>query len=59
MSTYEYKCDTCGADKEVQYPFAQAPQTHPCDCGADMKKIFGKTSIVFKGSGWAGKGRII
>ena len=59
MSTYEYKCDICGLEKDVNYPFAQAPQTHLCECGSEMRKVFGKSSVVFKGYGWAGKGRII
>jgi putative FmdB family regulatory protein len=58
MATYEYRCDSCNKEFEVQFPFGQAPQETEClDCKTTMKKIFGKTSIpvVFKGTGWAGK----
>ncbi len=56
MSTYEYRCDTCNKLVDLQFPFGQAPQTAPCpECKSDARKFFGKTSVIFRGSGWAGK----
>ena len=58
MSIYEYKCQSCEKVSERYYPFAQAPQKDTCECGGEMIKVFGRTPVVFKGTGWAGKGRI-
>jgi putative FmdB family regulatory protein len=56
LSTYEYRCDTCNKLVDLQFPFGQAPQTASCPtCGEDARKFFGKTSVIFRGGGWAGK----
>jgi putative FmdB family regulatory protein len=59
MSTYEYRCDTCNKLVDLQFPFGQAPQTAPCPtCNNQARKFFGKTSVIFRGGGWAGKSSI-
>jgi putative FmdB family regulatory protein len=58
LITYEYKCDSCSLVEDKRFEFGKAPQKAPCECGSEMRKVFGSTPIVFKGSGWAGKGRI-
>jgi len=56
LITYEYKCDTCNKLVDLQFPFGEAPKTSPCPtCGNEARKFFGKTSIIFRGGGWAGK----
>ena len=55
MPTYDFKCNTCGITVEV---FASVDdQAAPrCDCGEMMQKVYSAPGIVFKGTGWAGKG---
>jgi len=55
MPTYDFKCNACGITVEV---FANVDdQAAPkCDCGEMMQKVYSAPGIVFKGTGWAGKG---
>lgn len=44
MVVYEYKCTNCGSIQEVG-----SPQIEINHCGKRMRRIYGLTSVHFKG----------
>ncbi len=52
MPLYEYKCNSCEANKEVLQKFDDPPPR--CSvCTQDMVKKVSVTSFSLKGDGWA------
>ncbi len=52
MPIYEYACDTCGHQFEVQQKFSD-PHVKDClECGKPVRKLISAPGIVFKGTGW-------
>lgn len=52
MPVYEYKCDACGHQFEVQQKFSD-PLIDTCvRCGKGVRKLISAPGIMFKGSGW-------
>lgn len=52
MPLYEYKCDACGYQFEVQQKFSD-PLIDTCTrCGKGVRKLISAPGIMFKGSGW-------
>jgi putative FmdB family regulatory protein len=50
MPTFDYKCEKCGNSKEV---FGVSHKhTEKCDCGNQMKKLWGAPPAHYKGSGF-------
>ena len=55
MPVYEYGCSACSHTVEVRHGVhAHGPASCPV-CGASMRKLLSRPTIVFKGSGWATK----
>ncbi|MGB1505256.1 MAG: FmdB family zinc ribbon protein [Acidimicrobiales bacterium] len=60
MPTYDYRCERTGEMFEIWQSFAEdtltaCPRTHDGDadvCGAEVKKVFSKVGIAFKGDGF-------
>ena len=60
MPTYEYLCKTCGVQFDAVQSFKdnsfkkcdEAPINCPRGGGGDLRKVFGKVGITFKGSGF-------
>jgi putative FmdB family regulatory protein len=49
---YDYKCEACGAEFEVERPLI-AKGAVKCACGSSKtSKVFSAAGIVFKGSGF-------
>ena len=52
MPLYEYKCETCHHQFEVQQKFSD-PLIDTCiQCGKGVRKLISAPGIMFKGSGW-------
>ena len=52
MPLYEYKCETCHHQFEVQQKFSD-PLIDKCvRCGKGVRKLISAPGIMFKGSGW-------
>ena len=52
MPIYEYKCDSCGAMRElILKPGENARPTCPT-CRKRMRRVISPTSFILKGSGW-------
>jgi putative FmdB family regulatory protein len=60
MPTYEYLCKTCGVQFDAVQSFKddsfkkcdEAPINCPQSGGGELRKVFGKVGITFKGSGF-------
>lgn len=53
MPIYEYKCDACGVETELQQKMSDPPPSVCEACGkGPMTKLMSMTSFVLKGSGW-------
>lgn len=60
VPTYDYRCERTGEMFEMWQSFAEdtltaCPRTHDGDadvCGAEVKKVFSKVGIAFKGDGF-------
>jgi len=56
MPRYDYWCDRCEEQFEIELTIHAANITMSCHCGSPMRKIYSPTPTIFKGDGWAGKG---
>ncbi|HTS54145.1 MAG TPA: zinc ribbon domain-containing protein [Burkholderiales bacterium] len=53
MPIYEYRCATCGFEKEYLQKLSDAPITHCESCGRPtMAKLVSAAGFQLKGSGW-------
>ena len=60
VPTYDYRCERTGEMFELWQSFSEdtlsiCPQTHVGEsevCGAEVKKVFSKVGIAFKGDGF-------
>jgi putative FmdB family regulatory protein len=49
---YEYKCDKCDKEFEVEQKITDPVLTNCPTCGNDVKKLISRSSFVLAGSGW-------
>jgi len=52
MPTYEYKCSDCGHGFEIFQAMSDEPLKKCDNCNGNLRKVFGNTGIIFKGSGF-------
>ena len=53
MPIYEYRCRSCGFEKEYLQKLSDAPITDCPECGkAEMSKLVSAAGFQLKGSGW-------
>jgi putative FmdB family regulatory protein len=52
LPKYQYRCNDCGVDLEVQQKFTDASLTVCPECEGDLRKVFNAVGVVFKGSGF-------
>lgn len=52
MPKYQYRCNDCGADLEIQQKFTDDTLTVCPECEGDLRKVFSAVGVVFKGSGF-------
>ena len=52
MPIYEYACDTCGHQFDVQQKFSDPLVTECEKCGKSVRKLISAPGILFKGTGW-------
>jgi putative FmdB family regulatory protein len=52
MPTYSYVCKSCAHEFEVQQSFQDQPLDTCPVCGGEVRKVFGKLGVTFKGSGF-------
>ena len=57
MATYEYRCEVCSQQLEVQRSIDDKLERSPyCpNCTVPMKRIYSLGGVVFKGNGWGSK----
>lgn len=52
MPLYSYVCKKCEHAFDVQQALADAALTVCPNCGGELRKVFGKVGVTFKGSGF-------
>ncbi len=53
MPIYEYRCSSCGHEKEALQKLADAPLTECAACGKNtLRKLISAAGFQLKGSGW-------
>jgi putative FmdB family regulatory protein len=53
MPIYEYRCDSCGFQKEFIQKMSDAPHTICPECGKEsFSKLLSAAGFQLKGSGW-------
>lgn len=52
MPVYEYKCEKCNEQFEIQQSIKEFPLKKHKSCGGKLNKIFHPAGIIFKGSGF-------
>jgi putative FmdB family regulatory protein len=57
MATYEYRCEVCFKQLEVQRSIDDKLERSPyCpNCTVPMKRVYSLGGVVFKGNGWGSK----
>ncbi|PLX43150.1 MAG: transcriptional regulator [Deltaproteobacteria bacterium] len=53
MPVYEYRCQSCGAEFELQRKFSEGPVEECPKCASGpVEKLISRSSFALKGSGW-------
>ncbi len=53
MPIYEYRCSSCGHEKEALQKLSDAPLTECAACGKNtLRKLISAAGFQLKGSGW-------
>jgi len=52
MPTYTYACKKCEHQFDVQQGLNDAALDKCPNCGGELRKVFGKVGVTFKGSGF-------
>jgi len=50
MPYYDFKCSTCGYERELWMSYEES--IHPFCCDESMERVYGAVGIIFKGSGF-------
>ncbi len=63
MPVYEYRCEKCGREFEIEQKITESPKKRCPKCGGKVTRLISNTSFVLKGTGWyvtdyARKGKI-
>ena len=56
MPIYEYKCNECGAEREVILPLSESSKQVNCACGREMRKVPSLALSIFPTTG---KGKVL
>lgn len=52
MPIYEYRCDSCGAMRELILKPGEEARPTCAPCRKRMRRVISPTSFILKGSGW-------
>lgn len=53
MPIYEYECDDCGHNFEIEQPITSKPKRKCPECGGRVQRIIsGNVGFLFKGTGF-------
>lgn len=52
MPVYDYRCEKCGKEFEIEQKISESPIKKCSKCGGKVKRLISNTSFVLKGSGW-------
>lgn len=52
MPFYDYRCEKCGNEFEIEQKISEGPIKKCPKCGGRVTRLISNTSFVLKGSGW-------
>jgi len=52
MPVYEYRCEKCRKEFEIEQKISEEPIKKCPKCGGKVTRLISNTSFVLKGSGW-------
>ncbi len=52
MPTYEYHCDSCEREFEVDQRITDDPSSECPECGGKAHRLISASNFILKGSGW-------
>jgi putative FmdB family regulatory protein len=52
MPVYSYICKACEHSFDIKQTLSDAALTECPKCGGEIRKVFGKVGVTFKGSGF-------
>ncbi len=52
MPVYDYRCEKCGRQFEVEQKITENPKKRCPKCGGKVTRLISNTSFVLKGTGW-------
>lgn len=52
MPIYEYRCEKCKKEFEIEQKISEAPLKKCPECGGKVIRLISNTSFILKGSGW-------
>jgi putative FmdB family regulatory protein len=52
MARYDYECEKCGKQKEIERPMTALVEPVICDCGETMVRCWSAPMVEFRGEGW-------
>ncbi len=52
MPIYDYRCEKCGKEFEIEQKISESPIKKCPKCGGRVTRLISNTSFVLKGSGW-------
>jgi putative FmdB family regulatory protein len=52
MPTYSYACKACEHQFDIQQGLNESALEKCPKCGGELRKVFGKVGVTFKGSGF-------
>ena len=52
MPIYEFRCESCGATRELILKPGEQKRPHCAKCRRPMRRLISPTAFILKGSGW-------
>lgn len=52
MPIYEYRCEKCKKEFEIEQKISEAPLKKCPECGGKVTRLISNTSFILKGTGW-------
>lgn len=59
MPEYTFRCRKCKNETRIVLPFSATINPSQCPCGGEMHRVFNTPHIIYRGSGWYTKDKVL